>query len=155
MAHSVTPVAYRLTIEPDLRRFIFDGRMTLVANADEPLDTVTLDCAELAIWQCRIKPNGSDERIIDCSFTLDPAKTRLSIHLPDNLSGAFQLTIDYAGKINDRMAGFYRSRIKADNAPSHIAVTQFQESDARRAFPCLDHPAQKAVFTVGWSSTKT
>jgi aminopeptidase N len=130
------------------RRFTFDGRMTLVANADEPLDTVTLDCAELAIWQCRIKPNGSDERIIDCSFTLDPAKTRLSIHLPDNLSGAFQLTIDYAGKINDRMAGFYRSRIKADNAPSHIAVTQFQESDARRAFPCLDHPAQKAVFTV-------
>jgi aminopeptidase N len=58
------------------------------------------------------------------------------------------LDIDYAGKINDHMAGFYRSRIKADPSPAHIAVTQFQESDARRAFPCLDHPAQKAIFTV-------
>ena len=58
------------------------------------------------------------------------------------------MTIDYTGKINDRMAGFYRSRIKTDTGPNHIAVTQFQESDARRAFPCLDHPARKAVFTV-------
>jgi tricorn protease interacting factor F2/3 len=46
------------------------------------------------------------------------------------------------------MAGFYRSRIQVAGAPDHMAVTQFQESDARRAFPCFDHPAQKAVFTV-------
>ena len=148
MTIPITPIEYQLCIEPDLKRFTFAGRMTLSANADEPTDTITLDCAELAIWQCRIKPDGSEVTFTDYPFTLDPANENLTIHLPDALSGPFQLTIDYNGKINDRMAGFYRSRIKADNAPDHIAVTQFQESDARRAFPCLDHPAQKAVFTV-------
>ena len=148
MPASIKPMEYKLTIEPDLYRFSFSGRMTLSAHADQPTDTLTLDCAELAIWQCRIQQNGSDENLIDCPFTVDPANTRLIIHLPEPLSGLFQLIIDYAGKINDRMAGFYRSRIKTDKAPDHIAVTQFQESDARRAFPCVDHPAQKAVFTI-------
>ncbi len=148
MTVPITPIEYNLTIEPDFARFTFAGRMTLFADANEPTDAITLDSAELAIWQCRIKPDGSDENLTDCPFTLDPAKTSLTIHLPEPLSGSFHLTIDYTGKINDRMAGFYRSRISADKAPDHIAVTQFQESDARRAFPCLDHPARKAVFTV-------
>ncbi len=148
MAAPITPKAYTLIIEPDLDRFSFVGRMTLCANADEPIDTITLDCAELAIWQCQMNPNGSDEDLVDCPFTQNPAKARLTIHFPAPLAGPFQLTIDYTGKINNRMAGFYRSRINVENHPDHMAVTQFQESDARRAFPCLDHPAQKAVFKV-------
>ena len=148
MTAPITPLEYKLTLEPDLDRFTFAGRMTLSAHADEPTEALTLDCAELAIWQCRIQPDGSDDHLTACPFTLDPANTSLTIHLPAPLSGIFQLTIDYSGKINDRMAGFYRSRIKTDNAPNYIAVTQFQESDARRAFPCQDHPAQKAIFTV-------
>lgn len=148
MTTPITPIQYRLTIEPDLHRFTFAGRMALFASAGEPTDTITLDSAELAIWHCRINPDGSDENPAGCPFTLDPAAETLTIHLPGTLSGPFHLAIDYTGKINDRMAGFYRSRIKAGAGFDHIAVTQFQESDARRAFPCLDHPAQKAVFTV-------
>jgi aminopeptidase N len=148
MTAPITPQQYTLTIEPDLDRFTFAGRVTLDVTADQPTDTITLDCAELAIWGCRIQPEKLDDKPEECAFTLDPAKERLTIHLPGRLSGPIQLDIDYTGRINDRMAGFYRSRIIADKAPAYIAVTQFQESDARRAFPCLDHPAQKAVFTV-------
>jgi aminopeptidase N len=148
MTPPITPMEYRLTIEPELDRFTFAGQMTLRADAGGPTETIVLDSAELAIWGCRIKIDGSDENRSDCSFALDPAKSNLTIHLPASVSGPFELTVDYAGKINDRMAGFYRSRIRTDNAPDHIAVTQFQENDARRAFPCFDHPAQKAVFIV-------
>lgn len=155
MTVPITPQHYGLTIEPDLENFTFDGRMTLQATADQPTDTLDLDCRELAVWGCRIKPNDSGADLSECPFTLDPAKERLRIHLPAPLSGPFEITIDYTGKINDKMAGFYRSRIKTDTAPDHIAVTQFQESDARRAFPCLDHPAQKAVFTVEMVVDKT
>ena len=148
MPQPVTPIAYRLTIEPDLDRFDFSGRVTLSANAQATLDTITLDCAELAVEKCQLAVNGPDGKNVSCPFTLYPEKENLTIHFAEPVTGEFDLTIDYAGKINDRMAGFYRSRIGVDGGPSHIAITQFQESDARRAFPCLDHPAQKAIFSV-------
>ncbi|MGA6925733.1 MAG: M1 family metallopeptidase [Desulfosarcina sp.] len=148
MPTAIVPTAYELAIEPDLDRFTFAGRMTLTAAADDPVDRIALDCAELAVWHCRIKPEGSEGNFLDCPFTLDPAAEKLTVHIGAPLSGPFQLTIDYVGQINDRMAGFYRSRIQTDTNARYLAVTQFQESDARRAFPCFDHPAQKAIFTV-------
>lgn len=147
MPAAIVPTAYELTIEPNLDRFTFAGRMTLTAAADDPIDRITLDCAELAVWHCRIKPEGSGN-FLDCPFTLDPAAENLTVHMADAVSGPFQLTVDYVGYINDSMAGFYRSRIDSQPDSPYIAITQFQESDARRAFPCFDHPAQKAVFTV-------
>ena len=148
MTAAITPTAYALVIEPDLERFQFAGRMTLTATIENPTDTINLDCAELAIWKCRVNAEGSDDDPADCSFTLEPEKEKLTIHMPAAISGTVAMTIEYVGQINNRMAGFYRSRIPGGDHPDHIAVTQFQESDARRAFPCLDHPARKAVFTI-------
>ena len=148
MTETVKAENYALTLEPDLSRFTFSGTVIINLTAGDPVDAIRLDAAELAVWQCRFSVDGADAAPEACSFTLDPAREGLTVHLPRPVSGPFQLTIDYAGKINDRMAGFYRSRIQAEGAPDHIAVTQFQESDARRAFPCFDHPAKKAVFTV-------
>ncbi|GEQ71063.1 hypothetical protein JCM33374_g4744 [Metschnikowia sp. JCM 33374] len=46
------------------------------------------------------------------------------------------------------MAGFYKSSYKEDNETKRMLSTQFEATDARRAFPCLDEPALKATFTV-------
>lgn len=146
MSHPIDPIHYHITIEPDLQRFLFTGHVTLLAQTDQPLETVILDCAEIAVWQCQIKTDSNQKEA--CGFALDPARERLTIDLPSPATGRFQLLIEFAGKINDRMAGFYRSRISGNDAVDYIAVTQFQESDARRAFPCFDHPAQKAVFEL-------
>jgi len=83
-----------------------------------------------------------------CAFTVIPDKEEVHIRLPEALEGNLTLHIDYQGNINDLMAGFYRSSYTAGEETRHIAVTQFQESDARRAFPCLDTPAQKATFDI-------
>ncbi len=45
--------------------------------------------------------------------------------------------------------GFYRSTFTDDEGTTHaIATTQFEATDARRAFPCFDEPDRKAVFSV-------
>jgi tricorn protease interacting factor F2/3 len=64
------------------------------------------------------------------------------------MTGTITLKIDFEGHLNDKMAGFYRSRYSKEGETKYIAVTQFEESDARRAFPCFDHPAKKATFDI-------
>jgi puromycin-sensitive aminopeptidase len=59
------------------------------------------------------------------------------------------LRMAFTGTLNDKMAGFYRSAYTApDGAQRHMGVTQFEATDARRAFPCWDEPALKATFDV-------
>lgn len=66
------------------------------------------------------------------------------------------LSIEFEGIINHDMAGFYRSQYKPtvpaaasvprDDEWHYMMSTQFESTDARRAFPCFDEPNLKATF---------
>jgi len=59
------------------------------------------------------------------------------------------LRIRYDGILSDKMAGFYRSSYKdAEGNTKYMGVTQFEATDARRAFPCWDEPAIKATYSI-------
>ena len=63
--------------------------------------------------------------------------------------GAGHLLFKFVGQLNNQMAGFYRSAYTAaDGSARVMASTQFEALDARRAFPCWDEPAVKAVFRL-------
>jgi aminopeptidase 2 len=59
-----------------------------------------------------------------------------------------RLNIVFNGVVNDKMAGFYRSSYQHEGKQKYMASTQFEATDARRAFPCWDEPAAKASFTI-------
>ncbi|MGB5993132.1 MAG: hypothetical protein WBG61_12475, partial [Desulfobacterales bacterium] len=143
--NAVRPIRYSLRLEPDLVHFRFSGQVDIELQSLQPVEQVMLNILELAVWSCKLQ---IDDKKIPCTFQINPEKEELKIDLPESMSGTFFLTIDYQGWINDKMAGFYRSAFETNGRKRYIAVTQFQESDARRAFPCMDHPSQKAVFDI-------
>ena len=139
------PVNYKISLTPDLVNFKFSGTVEISGEATSPLDEIKLNILELTIWKCGLQ---QEDTSIDCSFYTDPDREELHIKLPRTMSGTVVLEIKDERTINNKMAGFYRSGDQRDGKSYYIAVTQFQESDARRAFPCLDHPLKKATFDI-------
>jgi len=139
------PTHYRISLTPDLTSFRFLGQVDISGEMTQPAHEVLLHALDLDIFSCSVRVNDNWE---SCAATLEPEKEQLRIRLPKPLDGDIRMRIEYSGSINDRMAGFYRSGYRTDGQARYIAVTQFQESDARRAFPCQDHPQKKATFEV-------
>lgn len=63
-------------------------------------------------------------------------------------AGAAEFEIKFTGIINDKMSGFYRSKYLAGTEERFMASTQFEATDARQAFICIDEPSAKAVFDL-------
>jgi puromycin-sensitive aminopeptidase len=63
--------------------------------------------------------------------------------------GSYKINILFSGILNDQMRGLYRSTYLGLDGQSHtMATTQFEATDARRAFPCFDEPSHKATFQL-------
>jgi tricorn protease interacting factor F2/3 len=141
----IRPENYRIHLIPDLTRFSFAGHVTLIVEAPAAIGALRLNILDLEISSCAVEQN---DNWIECKFETDEKKEELQILLPQKMQGAIRIQIRYEGQINDKMAGFYRSQYTHAGKTRYIAVTQFEESDARRAFPCMDHPAKKATFDI-------
>ena len=88
---------------------------------------------------------GTDGDAQTAAVTLDAAKEQATFTFARALpAGRVVLEIAYTGILNDKLRGFYLSKSKTRN----YGVTQFEATDARRAFPCFDEPALKATFDV-------
>lgn len=63
--------------------------------------------------------------------------------------GKGKIGMTFIGQLNDKLKGFYRNKYFTQSGEERYgAVTQFESTDARRAFPCWDEPAVKATFEV-------
>jgi puromycin-sensitive aminopeptidase len=145
---SVMPSRYELRLVPDLDAATFAGEETVTVTVREPVTEIVLNAAELAIQAVSIRDAAGT--VVQGSAVLEEAQERARLLFPSALApGEWQLTLAFTGTLNDRLHGFYRSTYKDAAGVTHtIAATQFEATDARRAFPCWDEPAGKAVFAV-------
>ncbi|XP_009980887.1 PREDICTED: puromycin-sensitive aminopeptidase-like protein, partial [Tauraco erythrolophus] len=83
-------------------------------------------------------------------FNYQNEDEKVTLSFPSTLQkGTGTLKIDFVGELNDKMKGFYRSKYTTPTGDTrYAAVTQFEATDARRAFPCWDEPAIKATFDI-------
>src|SRR5213083_3066285 len=142
------PSRYDLRLEPDLTTLTFRGEETVTVAVTEATDEIVLNAVELAITKATIQNDrGESQR---GTPTMDEAAERCRIAFRSPLApGAWRLSLVFTGHLNDKLRGFYRSSYKNASGATHLlAATQFEATDARRAFPCWDEPNFKAVFAV-------
>ncbi|HEY1993312.1 MAG TPA: M1 family metallopeptidase, partial [Edaphobacter sp.] len=161
----VRPEHYKLTLTPDLHAATFSGEETIDLVVDVPSRSITLNAAEIKFGEVKAyrlpvatydygklgsQPTlrgalEADKHPQIATTTLDPGKEQATFTFASELpAGRVALTIHYIGVLNDKLRGFYLSKTKTRN----YAVTQFEPTDARRAYPSFDEPALKATYDV-------
>jgi puromycin-sensitive aminopeptidase len=144
----VVPSRYDLRLEPDLNTFTFTGQESVVLTVCEPTSEIVLNAVDLQILEASIENDAKVEH--QGSSEYEPSTERCRIRFPATLQpGAWRLSLSFTGVLNDKLRGFYRSTYHdAGGNLQPLAATQFEATDARRAFPCWDEPAFKAVFAA-------
>ena len=147
LPRTVVPSRYDIQIEPDLAASIFAGEETIEVTISEATEEIVLNAADLTIHAAAIEGYG---RRLAGSIELDEASERALLSFAEPLQpGSWRLLLTFSGVLNDKLRGFYRSTFTGDEGrKGTLAVTQFEATDARRAFPCWDEPAFKAVFQL-------
>ncbi len=138
------PDHYTLAITPNIPAATFAGTETIDLTLASPSATITLNSLEIQIQS--VTANGTAGTV-----SYDPTREQATFTFPKPLSsGHVALNIAYTGILNDKLRGFYLSK----TATQTLAVTQFESTDARRAFPSFDEPALKATFDVSLTVPK-
>src|SRR5215470_8595715 len=143
---TVRPERYQIRLTPNLTAFTFAGEETIAVQVLEPTTEIILNAAELQIHSVAVAAQNGQRAT--GAVTLDEINERAIVTFPETLSpGPYQLQLTFSGILNDKLHGFYRRTYKDANGQDKVlASTQFESTDARRAFPCWDEPAHKAVF---------
>ncbi len=151
---TMKPKHYKLHLEPDLDTFELKGCVEVQLEAFEPVKELDIHAVELQILDCQLEVNGEWQSVPHTSPNGE--KQTFTLQLPAAASGGIKVLIEYRGLINNSMLGFYRSKyVDASGTEKYIGVTQFEEVEARKAFPCFDEPALKATFDIEYVIDET
>nr|ATU82844.1 secreted Aminopeptidase-like protein [Pristhesancus plagipennis] len=155
----VVPQLYRLKVIADIEEpnFNFSGTVSITIKCLKATNTIILHAKELEIDPKEVKINevaGEDEllpvQILQQRFV--PENEFYLIKLDQNLKPGktYKVLLGFSGDLTEGLVGFYRSsyKDKSSNSTKWLAVTQFESTYARKAFPCFDEPAMKAKFSI-------
>ncbi len=146
---SVVPSHYRITLAPDLDKATFSGTVEIEVEVGQATDQIQINSAELEITSAWVL-DAVGVRTDAASVEHDEKMERATLGFDAELTpGPYTIGAEFTGILNDQLRGFYRSTFTDDDGVEHvIATTQFESTNARRAFPCFDEPAFKASFGV-------
>ena len=132
---------------PDLKAHTFTGECKVKVDVVEEVKSIVCNASNLNVSAATVETDAGE--LLMPEVKADQETESLSLLLAHNLQkGPATVTYTFTGVLNDQMRGFYRSKYTMDGEERYMAVTQFESTDARQAFPCWDEPAVKATFDM-------
>ncbi|XP_024875821.1 aminopeptidase N isoform X2 [Temnothorax curvispinosus] len=155
---AVVPDLYELWLTPFIweGNFTFHGEVKILVNVTKDTNNVTLHAVDMkidegftSIRELSVKSNKT--KVIEIVEQRNDTDRQFHVIRTSNTlkkGKQYVVHLKFIGHLNDYLQGFYRSSYTVGNQTRWIATTQFQPTDARRAFPCFDEPALKAKFQI-------
>ncbi|KAI5101265.1 aminopeptidase N, partial [Silurus meridionalis] len=157
---TLSPQYYNVTLWPQLTMdskgmYIFTGESGVAFTCVRETDLILIHCHKLNLTLF----DGWHAKLIGMQHTIAPAIRKtwfqeetqyLVIQLAGTLKPGkvYWLYTQFRGELADDLEGFYRSEYEEDGIAKVLAITQMQATSARKAFPCFDEPAMKAIFHI-------
>ncbi len=138
-----TPENYKLMFTPNLEKATFEGDETISIRVLKSTSEITLNAADIDFHEVTIT-SGRGTQTAKVMTEKDKEMAVLVVERP-LAAGVATIHIRYAGVLNDEMRGLYMGK---DDQGRKYAASQFEATDARRAFPSFDEPDYKATFDI-------
>jgi len=143
------PENYQISFAPDFEKDNFAGEETIRVHILKPTAQIILNSAELKFQQATISSYGLEQK---ATVTLEKDKEMATLSFEKPIQpGPATIRVQFDGVLNDELRGLYLGK---DRDGRKYAVTQFEATDARRAFPAFDEPALKATFDIAVTTDK-
>ncbi|KAI5967001.1 uncharacterized protein KGF55_000410 [Candida pseudojiufengensis] len=147
---NLKPIHYDLSIyDINLKNDTFKGEVSIDLDVLQPTNELILNYRDISVTKEDIKVTNNGDNIKIDSIEENKSKEYFIIKFNQTVeSGKLNVIINYNAIIQTNMAGFYKSSYEDQGVTKYMLSTQFEATDARRAFPCLDEPLLKSTFKV-------
>jgi aminopeptidase N len=146
------PKSYDVTFDIDETAMRFSGTVTIHGKkVGRPAKRITLHQHGLNITGATVTKHDKkgDQSLVVARINNQDSFNEVRIHLEDMVyPGDYSVVVDFEAPITTGMTGIYPCFFTDDKQDKQLIATQFESHHAREAFPCIDEPEAKAIFTM-------
>lgn len=148
----IVPNHYELDLDVSVDSLTFDGNVKIHLDVLSKTKYIIVHSVDLDIHEGTHLYDLNSHQVIPVKNAVVKPENQYTIYYFKNniVPGKYIFHTGFNGTILDTLRGFYYSSyLNKETGKKHrLATTQFESSDARRAFPCLDEPVKKSTFQI-------
>ncbi|MGH8015254.1 MAG: M1 family metallopeptidase, partial [Candidatus Zixiibacteriota bacterium] len=141
LKRDIVPIYQTINLKIDPRLTSYTGNVSITLSVKNSTNTFIIHVEDITIEELIL---SSQDKQIQTDYT--PGEYgRTTITAAKMLEpGEYTLGISFAANFNTQAVGLYRTEVGDES----YLFTQFEESDARKAFPCFDEPSFKFPYQM-------